>query len=144
MTEKPTEDWTLYTSEDYEGPSMWQIRDSYPPDLKRTDFPTSVIVEWSYANGGPPDKQILDELHAFEALLDPLNDARGNSLLVHIIRGDGVSELCYYCRDYAAFMSELNTKLKGGPHFPIEILNDNDPDWNYCRQTKEALKSVDG
>lgn len=141
--EKPTENWTLYTADDDEGPSMWQLRESYPSDLNCSDFPTSVVIEWTYADGGSPEKQVLDELHEFETLLDPLNDARGNSLLVHIIRGNGVSELCYYCRDCGMFMEQLNVALAGKPPCPIEILHDSDPTWHYCRQTKQELGAVD-
>lgn len=144
MTEKPKEDWTLYFTEGDEGPSSWHIRNSFPPELQSTDFPTSVVIEWTYADAGPPNKEVRTQLHAFEELLDSLNDPRENSLLVHIVRGEGVSELCYYCRDYARFMEELNAALRGQPRFPISILHDHDPSWSYCRETKEALECNDG
>jgi hypothetical protein len=110
MAQKPKEDWSLHTDPlAEEGPSSWQLRESFPVGFVQSEFQTAVIVELRYAEGGRPSPQALKKLHEFESLLDPLNDGRYNSLLVHIVRGDGVSELCYYCKSYEQFIKGLMT-----------------------------------
>lgn len=131
MDEK-RQDWTMYdTRDDDGGHKLWQLRDSFPAHVTAASFPVAVVVEWPYADDGLPDHETLAALHAFEKLLAPLDADDGNSVLVHIIRGHGLSELCFYARDYDRFMAELNTALAGQPTFPIAIEFMDDPTWKY-------------
>jgi hypothetical protein len=124
--------WTQYWTEDeLEGRKFWELRDALPPGLDTRLFPTVVVIEWRYAEGGLPDAATMHALHAFETRLAPLEDASDNSLAVHIIRGRGTSELGYYVRDYDRFMVQLNDVLACGPRVPIEIEFFEDPDWRY-------------
>ena len=94
-------------------------------------FPTAVVIEWEYAEDGLPDQEALEQIHAFEQQITGLNNPTGNSIKVHIIRGSGLSELCYYVRDYDTFMRELNGALASSPKLPIQIEFFQDPEWQY-------------
>lgn len=132
--EDQRQDWTLYETDDEDvGPKLWHIRESFPDRLDASRYPMAVVVEWAYADDGLPDPETLSALHGFETLLNGLDTDAGNSLLVHIIRGAGISEWCYYARDYDVFMAELNRALSGRPRYPIEIEFMNDPGWGYRR-----------
>ncbi|MCL1636138.1 DUF695 domain-containing protein [Luteimonas sp. SX5] len=136
--EELRQDWTQYETDDEDvGPKLWQIRGSFPADLDPAQYPVAVIIEWPYADDGLPDPETLSALHVFESCLDRLNTDAGDSFLVHVIRGSGVSELCYYVRDYGQFMAEFNRALPGRPHYPIEIEFINDPQWGYRRSVLE-------
>lgn len=136
--EELRQDWTQYdTNDDDAGPRLWQIRDSFPTGMDPAQYPVAVIIEWTYADDGLPDSQTLSCIHAFESCLDALNTNSGNSLLVHKIRGSGVSELCYYVQDYNQFMAEFNRALSGQPRHPIEIEFINDPQWEYRHSVLE-------
>lgn len=136
--EELRQDWTQYETNDEDvGPKLWQIRDSFPANLDPAQYPVAVIIEWAYADDGLPDLETLSSLHAFQGCLDSLNTNSGNSFLVHVIRGSGVSELCYYVRDYSQFIAEFNHSLSGQPHYPIEIEFINDPQWEYRRSILE-------
>lgn len=131
---KAPQDWTLIETDDEgDGPRLWQLRASFPGNLATAQYPTAVIVEWNYADDGLPDAAALAALHAFEQALDPLNTQQGNSLLVHIIRGGGVSELCYYVADHDRFMQDFNDALSAHPCCPLEIQFMEDPTWEYRR-----------
>ena len=138
--EEPRQDWVIYeTNDEGDGPKIWQIRESFPKNLDPTEYPTAVVVEWTYSDDGLPDSEMLSAMHSFENLLDTLNTEAGNSFLVHIIRGSGVSELCYYVRDYKQFMAGFNEALSGQQRYPIEIEFMNDPDWEYRRSILETF-----
>jgi hypothetical protein len=130
--EKVREDWTQYRTDDEgDGPKFWELRDSFPEDFVRASFPTAVVIEWEYAEDGLPDQEALEQIHAFEQQITGLNNPTGNSIKVHIIRGSGLSELCYYVRDYDTFMRELNGALASSPKLPIQIEFFQDPEWQY-------------
>ena len=132
------QDWVMYeTNDEDDGPRYWQIRDSFPEDLQSTQYSVAVVIEWTYSDDGLPEPKTLSDMHEFEEKIGHLNTKAGNSLLVHIIRGSGVSELCYYVLDHDLFMTELNDALSGQPHYPIEIEFMNDPNWAYRRSILE-------
>ncbi|MBD9370687.1 DUF695 domain-containing protein [Xanthomonas sp. XNM01] len=132
------QDWTLYDTDDAEdGPRVWQIREAFPDGLKPAAFPVAVIVEWQYADEGLPDPDTLAALHAFEADLAPLDAPEGDALLTHVIRGGGISELCWYVRDQEAFMQGFNQVLAGKPRYPLAIEFLEDPEWDYRRSIVE-------
>lgn len=132
------QDWTLYeTNDEGDGPKLWQIRESFPDHLDPSHYPVAVIVEWIYSDDGLPDAETLSALHEFERHLGALDTASGNSYLVHIIRGAGVSELCYYVHDYALFIQDFNLALSGQSSYPIEIEFMDDPGWEYRRSIVE-------
>lgn len=136
--EDQRQDWVMYeTNDEGDGPKLWQIRGSFPDNMDSARYPVAVVVEWTYSDDGLPNPETLSAMHSFEDLLDQLNTEESNSFLVHIIRGSGVSELCYYARDYDQFMAEFNDALLGQPTYPIEIEFMNDPDWEYHRSILE-------
>jgi hypothetical protein len=136
--ESERQDWTMYeTNDDGDGPKLWQIRESFPQSLNPAQYPVAVIVEWSYSDDGLPSPETLSAMHGFEETLSHLNTEAGNGFLVHIIRGAGASELCYYVRDHNQFMSEFNSALSSQPQFPVDIEFMNDPEWEYRRSILE-------
>jgi hypothetical protein len=136
--EEQRQDWTMYeTNDEGDGPKLWQIRESFPEKLDSNQYPVAVVIEWTYAGDGLPDSETLSAMHTFEEQLSQLNTEAGNSFLVHIIRGSGVSELCYYVQDYDLFMAAFNDALSGQPYYPIDIDFMKDPDWEYRRSILE-------
>lgn len=136
-------DWTLTFREEDDGLKSWQVRDEIPSGLTTTDFSRSIVIEWEYADQGPPEKSVREQLQEFGELLDRLDNFECNSILVHVIKGGGVSEWCYYAKSYEKFMLDLNDALSGQPRYPIKILHDDDPTWKYWRGIRECIE-VDG
>lgn len=54
--------------------------------------------------------------------------------------GGGSREWCYYCHDYAEFMSRLNTCLSGKPRFPVSIEHSPDAEWKYWQTLMGRLQ----
>jgi hypothetical protein len=140
MNEIPRSDWTLTVTQEDDGNKYWQFRKDVPTGVREADFPTGVTLEWTYADEGPPDKQTLEKLNAFGGHLSALNDDPDNSWLVHVTKGSGFCEWCYYVKDYERFMQGTNAALKGKARCPIEINFDNDPEWSYWRGVKECIE----
>jgi Family of unknown function (DUF695) len=132
-------DWTLVFTEEDDGLKSWQVRNEVPAELTTTNFSRSVIIEWPYADHGPPEKCVREQLQAFGELLYGLDNFEHNSLLVHVIKGGGVAEWCYYAKSDEKFMLDLNDALSGQPLYPIKILFDDDPTWKYWRGIKECI-----
>lgn len=134
MAEK--EDWTLTVTEEEDGAKMWHTRNSQPPNAD--EYPTVVIIEWRYAEHGPPDKTTLAQLHSFDELVEPLGDP-AVSAQATTITGGGCREWCYYAKTYDGFMLKLNQLLSGQPRFPLSIEYNQDPEWNYWAEIKSIL-----
>ena len=81
-------------------------------------------------------------MQGFEAHLDHLDDHTNNGLLVHVYTGSGIREWCYYVKSYDQFMADFNAALKGKPRFPIQIVHDHDPAWNYQAGIKKASEGT--
>lgn len=139
MNEETRDDWTLIFTEEDDGIKAWQVRHAVPKGVSTSDFPTSVVIEWRYADEGPPTQEAREQLYAFGAHLDPLDNLTSDSVLVHVIKGGGICEWCYYTREYKRFMEHLNKLLADKPQFPIKILHDRDPTWKYWRGIKECI-----
>ncbi len=140
MQEAEKSDWSLVFTEEDDGLKSWQVRDEVPKGVNVEDYSRSIIIEWRYADEGPPDSKTRQHLNTFGALLDELDNTTGNSINVHVIKGGGVCEWCYYAKDYTVFMQELNKTLAGHPRFPIAILHDEDPTWKYWNGIKEIIR----
>lgn len=143
MAEEHRAGWKLVFTEEDDGLKAWQIREDIVSGFAREDFRTSVIIEWRYADEGPPDSDTREQLYAFGKHLELLDNLHGNSLLVHVIKGGGISEWCFYTKSYKKFMEELNIALSGKPRFPIEIFNDDDPSWKYWNGIRECVEEDD-
>ncbi|MDR2189496.1 MAG: DUF695 domain-containing protein [Azonexus sp.] len=139
LAEEKRDDWRLVFTEEDDGIKSWQVREAVPQGISTRDFATSVVVEWRYAEEGPPTKEIRSQLSVFGEHLDPL-ELSLNSVLVHVIKGGGICEWCYYTRDYNRFMEHLNQLLADKPRFPIQIFHDRDPTWKYWRDIKECIE----
>ncbi|AXQ30538.1 DUF695 domain-containing protein [Solimonas sp. K1W22B-7] len=137
MASEAEEEWTMILLEVEDERRLYRMRLAPPEAVDPARFCESVIVEWRYADAGLPDRETNAAMMAFEELLDALDDPAGNSLMLHAYTGAGIKEWCYYARDYAQFMRDLNTALKGQPRFPIEIFHDHDPVWKYWNGIKE-------
>ena len=134
------QDWTLYETNDEDvGPKLWLLRDSLPAGLDAKQYPQAVVIEWTYADEGLPDAATLATMHRFEKHIGPLDSDAGHSVLVHIIRGRGVSELCFYTRDTGDFMDGFNRLMARQPRVPIAIEFLDDPGWEYRRSIRANL-----
>lgn len=120
---------------------VYRVRLDAPAGVEKSEFANCVILEWRYDESGLPDLKTTALHKAFEALMDPLNERSGNSVLMHVYTGGGIKEWCYYARDYDRYMEELNRVLTGAPRFPIEILYDSDATWKYWGAIRELATS---
>ena len=125
------ENWEMVALKSDDGNRLYRIRSQLPDGLDKAAYSENVVVEWRFADDGLPDKETSAILATFENHIDCLDDAGGNSLLVHVYTGAGIREWCYYTKDYDGFMEALNTALSGKPRFPIQILHAHDPVWKY-------------
>ena len=122
--------WALIALETDAGPRIYRMRAGPPAGVKKEIFAENVIVEWRY-DGGMPDEATAAAMFALQELIEPLDDHTKHSVLMHVFTGTGMKEWCFYTRSYDDFMKALNVALRGKPRFPIEILHDSDPGWEY-------------
>lgn len=133
MTEQ--KEWTLIALEAEDGQRIYRIRREPPVGVDKEIFSESVIIEWKFGEG-LPDKPTAAAMFALEEYMEPMDDHTKHSLLVLVYTGRGIKEWCYYTKSYDEFMKGLNVALRGKPRFPIEILHDHDPTWNYWSSLK--------
>lgn len=112
--------------------------DRPPADQRR--LKTALEIAWTYADEGLPSEQENNEMNAFERVIDPLIEDRGNSQLAYVRTGFGRKEWLFYVRDRDAFMQAFNDRLAGRPVYPIHIRESSDAIWNLWREFIEPIR----
>ncbi|RZU37067.1 uncharacterized protein DUF695 [Fluviicoccus keumensis] len=133
------QEW-LTASADFEDGTkkIYSVRQHAPAGADPDAFSTVVVIEWIFEDQ-LPDQHLLQEMQAFQELLDPLDDAE-ESFLVHIITGDGQREWCYYTRSYPRFIQRMNKLLAGHKHYPLDIEYQEHTDWEYWEEIREYVQ----
>lgn len=65
--------------------------------------------------------------------------ASGNSILAMVITNDGVNQWVIYVKDLEQFKQELANVGDSEANYPIEMVANQDPDWNTFTQVYQRL-----
>jgi len=126
----PSEGWAIakVTTSDG-GVGVFRYREAKPQHWQSAPLSEEVSITWLY-EGSLPDKAASAKMAEFEDAMEPLSNSPEVSLMLVMTVG-GSREWVYYCRDYGAFMQQLNSCLAGKPRFPIAIEHSHDAEWKY-------------
>jgi Family of unknown function (DUF695) len=128
----PEDQWTVATGEDNGKPMIVRYRSDTPRDVEITKYPHLLAISWKYepaSDNGMPSKEDNDRMVLFEELLDAVESHRTAYLTVSVTC-NGVKEWQWYSRNLKETMAAINKALSGRPPFPINISQQEDPEWS--------------
>ena len=138
----PDDEWAVATGEDNGKSMIVRFRSSVPSGVATEEYPHLIAISWKYTpanEGGMPSKADNDRMVLLEDLLQVLEEKRVAFLTVSVTC-NGVKEWQWYSRDHAETLKELNAALSGHPPFPIEIIQQHDPQWSAYSNIKESVQ----
>lgn len=118
---------------------MARVRTTRPQLPKGARFDTAVMVEWTYAEGGMPDKETLAALLDFERTFDELTSDNGFAELLLVRTGAGQRSWLFYTTDQYKFMDRFKQCLYGHP-CEVEVVIGEDPEWSVWQEALADLK----
>ena len=104
-------------------------------------LPERIIIVWKYrSETGMPSAEERKSMDRMEALIAPLVDKAGLSLLSLVSTGENLREWIFYTKSEQYFFEEFNSALAGQPQFPIEIHVAPDPTWATYKKFRNGVR----
>src|SRR5688572_11280011 len=106
----------------------------FPHDFPRGSYPERVNVFWKMVetdqNGWPTEFEFV-RLRAFEDRLVEAVELDRQSILSVVLTCNGEKEFIFHTGDEAVFLRRLANMPQEQERYPITILRNTDPEWNY-------------
>jgi len=128
----PKDEWTVAAGENDGKPMIVRFRSNPPPGVEMARYRFLMTVSWEYepANkSGVPSEKDNVRMTDLENLLDHLESER-TAFLMAVLTYDGIRAWQWYSRNHEESIQVLNTALSGHARFPVEICQEEDPEWS--------------
>lgn len=123
---------TIYSREDWQGTA----------DSGR--FPICIQVAWHAEqrdeSNAFPSKQEMVKIDVFHHQLQSQLESDGHAMVAMVITHDGVNQWVIYCDDIEAVKSGLNKLMAPEEGFPVEIVADEDAQWQTFKKVHQAIQ----
>ena len=118
--------------------------DKLPAAAAREKLPWLTIIEWPYDgsenNGMPPESEIL-RMATLEDAISTQLEREGFLRHAYSRTGNDLKEFVYYINDRDTFIEAFNAALAGYERYPIDIIFQEDPAWDYVQELLEAASA---
>jgi hypothetical protein len=123
---------TIYSREDWKGTA----------DSGR--FPICIQIAWQAEQrdetNAYPSKQDMLKIDVFHHQLQGQLEANGHAMVAMVITHDGVNQWVIYCDDIEPVKNGLDQIIAPEDGFPIEIVADEDEQWNTFKKVHQAIQ----
>jgi Family of unknown function (DUF695) len=129
---KPDDKWTVATGRYNGKPMIVRFRSAIPSGVNIKQYPYLMVISWKYESAdqnGMPSKSDYDRMVLLENLLESI-ETKQTAFLTVSVTCNGVKEWQWYSRDQKEAMAALNSALSGQNPFPIQISQQQDPEWS--------------
>jgi hypothetical protein len=130
--------WTV--AED-EGKSLVVRFRQLDGSVKKHAYPERMNVFWSMSEAsvaGLPSPKETERLQQFEDRLCDAVEADGHSVLSVVLTCNGQREWVFHTADAKGFLERLTAMPQEQARYPIEIHQNNDPEWSYDKSVTET------
>lgn len=105
-------------------------------------FPICVQIAWhAHArdeSNGYPCAQEMQQIEMFHHQLQLQFEKQGDTIIAMVITHDGVNQWVVYSDDLEHIKNDLNQLVAPKNGFPIEVVADEDPDWDTFKKVYQA------
>lgn len=107
-------------------------------------FPICIQIAWNSnskdESNAFPSQQEMQQIEVFHHQLQLHLEADEHSIIAMVITHDGINQWVIYSDDIEQFKENLNKMVTPDAGYPIEIVADEDPDWQTFKQVYQAIK----
>ncbi len=123
---------TIYSRED------WQVL------ADKGCFPICIQIAWHAKqrdeSNAYPSKQDMVKIDVFHHQIQGQIEAGGHAVVAMVITHDGVNQWVIYCDDIEIVKAGLNKLSAPEEGFPIEIVADEDAQWQTFKKVHQAIQ----
>ncbi len=123
---------TIYSRED------WQVL------ADKGCFPICIQIAWNAEqrdeSNAYPSKQDMLKIDVFHHQIQGQIEADGHAVVAMVITHDGVNQWVIYCDDIEIVKAGLNKLSAPDEGFPIEIVADEDAQWETFKKVHQAIQ----
>ncbi|CBL46119.1 Hypothetical protein HDN1F_25360 [gamma proteobacterium HdN1] len=135
------DDW-FSASDDNNGiPVFLRARDTLDHLIGLESHPTLVRLVWIYkpvGEHGLPSDEDAARMTAFEQTVMPALEAERICIFYCIYQHNGQQEWLAYCSNVDAAEEIINVALMEHEEYPIELLQEDDPEWEDYKNMREG------
>lgn len=107
-------------------------------------FPICIQIAWHAEardeSNAFPSQQEMQQIELFHHQLQTQLEIEGHTVIAMVITHDGVNQWVIYTDDIEQLKSDLNKLVATEQGFPIEIVADEDPDWQTFKKVYQAIQ----
>ena len=131
--------WSVASAMDGDRPLIARYRTAVPDAIVTSDYPDLVILSWKYdSKSGMPSPLESERMTDMEERVRAAVETAGQAYLTVVVTGNGVCEWQFYSKESRMFIQMLNEALSGRPVYPIQISDQEDPEWSAYKRFSEA------
>ncbi len=107
-------------------------------------FPICIQIAWhsearDESNAFPAQHE-MQQIEVFHHQLQAQIEQAGHAVIAMVITHDGINQWVIYSDDIEQLKSDLNQLVAPEQGFPIEIVADEDPDWQTFKKVYQAIQ----
>lgn len=107
-------------------------------------FPICIQIAWHAEardeSNAYPSQQEMQQIEMFHHQLQAQLEVEGHTVIAMVITHDGVNQWVIYTDDIEQLKTDLNKLVAPEQGFPIEIVADEDPDWQTFKKVYQATQ----
>ena len=107
-------------------------------------FPICIQIAWHSAerneSNGHPSMREMQKIEIFHHQIQSKLEHGGNTVIAMVITHDGVNQWVIYTNDIEQIKTDLSELTAPESGYPIEIVADEDPDWDTFKKVNQAIQ----
>lgn len=107
-------------------------------------FPICIQIAWHSAerneSNGHPSMHEMQKIEVFHHQIQSKLEHGGNTVIAMVITHDGVNQWVIYTNDIEQIKTDLSELTAPESGYPIEIVADEDPDWDTFKKVNQAIQ----
>lgn len=137
--------WVLADGTLNDQPITIRYRDEIQAEIESGAYGQCIQISWEAEEVDPgtgyPSENELLKIDAFNQKLMAAIEPSEHGLVVMVLMAQGINQWIIYVRDNDEIQKDLNTIPTDKGLYPIEVVSEEDADWNIFTELRGAIKT---
>ena len=137
--------WVTADGTLHDQPITIRYRDEVEPQLESGKYAQCIQISWTAEQVDPetgyPSASELEKIDAFNQKLMAAIEPNMHGLLVMVLMNQGINQWILYAADNDEIQQDLNTIPTDAGLYPIEVVTEEDPEWQIFANLRGAIKT---
>ena len=125
-------------------PIVIRYRENWQSVAERGDLNTCIQIAWNASSRDDstayPSQQEMEQIEVFHHQLQSNVEQDDTSVVAMVITHDGVNQWVIYSKDAEQFSHNLDGLSSPAGGYPIEVVADEDPEWDTFKKVNKAIE----